>query len=160
MVEVVVEYQNDRVAENIRTFFTSSEGDEYNPEVVMEKPDEQERLTGPWLGRIKYHLPLISSYVVEINEEDLWRLEAVVGISSVAKTAAVSAQMDTARRTVKAEAAHIGGFFGNGITIAVLDTGVSPVVDLCSPRNRLIAFKDFVNGRKQPYDDNGHGTHV
>jgi subtilisin family serine protease len=23
-----------------------------------------------------------------------------------------------------------------------------------------IAFKDFVNGREQPYDDHGQGTHV
>ena len=25
---------------------------------------------------------------------------------------------------------------------------------------KVIAFKDFVNGRTTPYDDNGHGTHV
>ena len=46
------------------------------------------------------------------------------------------------------------------ISIAFLDTGISPVADFTHPQNRIIAFLDLVNGRKDPYDDNGHGTHV
>ena len=49
---------------------------------------------------------------------------------------------------------------GKNIGIAVLDTGISPVADFCMPKNRIIAFKDFVNGKIEPYDDNGHGTQV
>jgi len=161
MVEVIVEYSNDRVEANIRAFFALPEDDTLSIGNALENAAQTNSgLTGPWLGKIKYHLPLINSYVLEINEEDLWRLETVLGVSAVSKTAAVSAQMDNARRTVSALAAHAGGIFGRGVTIAILDTGVSPVTDLCSPVNRLLAFKDFVNGRKQPYDDNGHGTHV
>lgn len=48
-------------------------------------------------------------------------------------------------------------FSGKGVTAAVLDTGISPHVDF---DHRIIYFKDFVNNRTQPYDDNGHGTHV
>ncbi len=44
-----------------------------------------------------------------------------------------------------------------GVTIAVLDTGVAYHPDF---DNRIIAFKDFVNGRNEIYDDSGHGTHV
>ncbi|WP_135554925.1 S8 family peptidase [Paenibacillus cymbidii] len=44
--------------------------------------------------------------------------------------------------------------------IAIIDTGVFPHPDLTRPVNRIVAFRDFVNGRKRPYDDNGHGTHV
>ena len=29
-----------------------------------------------------------------------------------------------------------------------------------TPYNRLLVFKDFVNSRTVPYDDDGHGTHV
>ena len=50
-----------------------------------------------------------------------------------------------------------GGVNGAGITVAILDSGVAPAKDL---HYRLIAFKDFVNGRTAPYDDHGHGTHV
>lgn len=46
---------------------------------------------------------------------------------------------------------------GEGVAVAVLDTGVVPHADL---NGRIVGFKDFVNGKTTPYDDNGHGTHV
>ena len=49
---------------------------------------------------------------------------------------------------------------GEGIGIAILDTGICPLEDFTFPQNRIIAFKDFVYGRHAAYDDNGHGTHV
>ncbi|ULO05834.1 S8 family peptidase [Paenibacillus sp. 19GGS1-52] len=52
------------------------------------------------------------------------------------------------------------GLTGKGINIAILDTGVFAHPDLTQPVNRIIAFKDYINHRKQPYDDNGHGTHI
>jgi len=45
----------------------------------------------------------------------------------------------------------------NNVTVAVLDSGIANHPDL---QGRVAAFRDFVNGRKMPYDDNGHGTHV
>ena len=47
---------------------------------------------------------------------------------------------------------------GTGVTVAIIDSGVQPNPDL--PASRIRAFVDFVNGRPQPYDDYGHGTHV
>ena len=46
------------------------------------------------------------------------------------------------------------------LSIAFLDTGISPVEDFILPENRIVAFRDLINGRTEPYDDNGHGTHV
>ena len=43
------------------------------------------------------------------------------------------------------------------VTIAVLDSGVAMHPDL---GQRVMAFRDFVNGSKGMYDDLGHGTHV
>ena len=51
-------------------------------------------------------------------------------------------------------------YTGMGIGIAFLDTGISPVADFTVPTERIVAFRDFINGHPQPYDDNGHGTHV
>lgn len=45
----------------------------------------------------------------------------------------------------------------NGVSIAVLDTGISGHPDF---DNRIIAFRDFINDSKRVYDDSGHGTHV
>ena len=46
------------------------------------------------------------------------------------------------------------------ISIAFLDTGISPVADFTQPESRIVAFLDLVNGRTEPYDDNGHGTQL
>ena len=35
------------------------------------------------------------------------------------------------------------------ITVAVIDSGIYPHIDF---KNRIVAFKDFVNGRKNAYD--------
>lgn len=47
---------------------------------------------------------------------------------------------------------------GEGITVAVIDTGVSIVPDL--QETEFVEGYDFVNDRSNAEDDNGHGTHV
>lgn len=59
-----------------------------------------------------------------------------------------------------AEASSAVPCSGRGISIAVLDTGISPVADFIEPNNRIVAFLDLVNGKTEPYDDNGHGTQL
>ena len=50
------------------------------------------------------------------------------------------------------------GVLGEGVTVALLDTGV----DLAHPdlRSNVLGGIDFVNGDNDPSDDNGHGTGV
>ena len=50
-----------------------------------------------------------------------------------------------------------GRCMGRNVTAAVLDSGIAPHPDF---KGRILAFKDFVRGRRELYDDNGHGTHV
>ncbi|UJL45644.1 S8 family peptidase [Virgibacillus sp. NKC19-16] len=71
----------------------------------------------------------------------------------------VNALLDVASPSVHAEQLNEQGLTGTDINIAVLDTGVHPHQDLTESTNRIIAFKDFINDRQDPYDDNGHGTH-
>ncbi|MDE5602222.1 MAG: S8 family serine peptidase [Clostridia bacterium] len=49
---------------------------------------------------------------------------------------------------------------GRGVTMCVMDTGVSLHSDLSIPRERIVHFVDMIGGETQPYDDNGHGTFV
>lgn len=49
---------------------------------------------------------------------------------------------------------------GSGVTLCVMDTGVSPHLDLSVPRERIVHFVDMINESVEPYDDNGHGTFV
>lgn len=112
------------------------------------------------LGIVKYRLPIINSYVLEIPETSFNKLKGIKHIKAVHKTTHITAQMYEERKTVNADFGHKQGLTGKGITIAVLDTGVASVADLTLPNNRILAFKDIVNGKSLPYDDNGHGTHV
>lgn len=120
---------------------------------------EKERLI-TMFGRVKYRIPLINSYVVEIPDDCIYKLRGLEGVKSVHENARITAQMNVARKVVNADKAQSLGILGRGVSIAVLDTGVAPVEDLILPRNRIIAFKDFINDIKESYDDNGHGTHV
>ncbi len=56
----------------------------------------------------------------------------------------------------------LGGLDGTGVGVAVLDSGSADVPDLdgAHGRSRVVAFVDFVNHRRQMYDDGGHGTFV
>jgi serine protease len=47
---------------------------------------------------------------------------------------------------------------GSGVTVAVIDTGISMVPDLKS--TKFVPGYDFVSDRAEATDDNGHGTHV
>ena len=50
-------------------------------------------------------------------------------------------------------------FTATDVVSCVLDTGIDAAhADL--DQRQVIAWKDYVNGRTSPYDDNGHGTHV
>ena len=48
----------------------------------------------------------------------------------------------------------------NPPTIAFIDTGINPHLDFLLPSNRIVHFKDFINNKTYPYDDNGHGTFI
>lgn len=65
--------------------------------------------------------------------------------------------MERVRKMIHTELPHGEGFFGKGSTVAILDTGISMHPDF---KNRILDFRDFVNGRSGVYDDNGHGTHL
>lgn len=49
------------------------------------------------------------------------------------------------------------GLTGRGVSVAVLDTGITPHIDF---DRRILVFLDLISGHAYPYDDNGHGSHV
>lgn len=65
--------------------------------------------------------------------------------------------MNRVRAQLHADEAHKAGFTGRGITAAVLDSGICFHPDYAQ---RIVAFRDFVNGRASCYDDATHGSHV
>ena len=65
--------------------------------------------------------------------------------------------MNDAKQIVNANKVYQKGYFGNGVRIAVLDTGAATHIDL---KNKIVYFCDLVHHREWSYDDNGHGTHI
>jgi serine protease AprX len=63
-------------------------------------------------------------------------------------------------RTVKADQVWLKRVTGRGITVAVLDSGVAPDIDLTTPTNRLLASVNFADELGIHPDPGGHGTHV
>ena len=66
-------------------------------------------------------------------------------------------KMSSYKNLIHAKEVYKQGFTGDGIGVALLDTGVYNHPDI---GNQVIYFKDFVYQKALPYDNNGHGTHV
>ncbi len=49
---------------------------------------------------------------------------------------------------------------GRPVAVAVIDTGVAFHPNLVWPVNRIRAFCDLIDHQTEPYDDDGHGTHI
>jgi serine protease AprX len=56
------------------------------------------------------------------------------------------------------------GVTGDGVTVAILDTGMGELTQLTKTTEnrpgRIVAWKDFIEKSKNPRDPNGHGSHV
>lgn len=111
-------------------------------------------------GNIIYKLPMIDAYVIEVDEAGLEYVRSLDGLLSMELDTHITAQMNRVSDIIESHWAHEHRYLGRGIGVAVVDTGIALHKDFIEGGNRVIAFKDFINGRAEPYDDNGHGTHV
>src|SRR5262249_38672421 len=101
---------------------------------------------------------------LEVPLRSLTWLKKQAGVGWLSPDRTVDASWDYSAQTLGADQVWATtGLKGTGIRVAVLDTGVDPVDDLDrerSKKSRVVGWIDFVKGKKKPYDDNGHGTHV
>lgn len=107
--------------------------------------------------KVNKQLPLINSFSTKVNAKTLEKLINDNMVKKVWYDATVRTVLDVASPAVKAPEVWKSNITGEGIGVAVIDTGVYPHADL---GDRIKGFKDFVGNKTVPYDDNGHGTHV
>lgn len=106
---------------------------------------------------IKRELPIINAFATKVNAKSLELLVKNNSVKKVWYDSEVRAVLDVASTTVHSTRLWDNNITGKGVVVAVLDTGIYEHPDLSG---RILAFKDFVNKKLTPYDDNGHGTHV
>jgi len=108
-------------------------------------------------SKIKSRYPSISSCSAVLTPLAIQSLiENHASIKKIHTDRQVKALLDVARPSIRADRVHSQNIRGRGVTIAIVDTGIYPHQDLAG---RIKAFKDFIQNRTEPYDDNGHGTH-
>lgn len=106
---------------------------------------------------IKKEIPLLDSFTTKVNLKTLQKLTENDSVKKIWYDTKFRATLDVACPVIESPTLWESDYTGKGINVAVLDTGVYSHEDL---ENRIIDFKDFINNKTSPYDDNGHGTHV
>lgn len=105
-------------------------------------------------------LPLISSIALSVRLKDISKIACNNNIEYVSSNSKVCGLIFDSKRIIgleslKSKVKSIGIH-----CCVVIDTGIYPHMDFCLGKNRIIKFVDFINGKTNPYDDNGHGTFV
>ena len=108
-------------------------------------------------------LPLIHSRTAYLPNGAIRALADHPKVARVSVDRMVQAVNERTSATIGAAAVRQQlGLDGAGVTIAVIDSGVTPAHDDLggATGQRIVRFVDLVKGRTAVYDDYGHGTHV
>lgn len=110
-------------------------------------------------GNIKHiAYPFMNCFYANINKDTIINLSKCESVNFITKSAKVFTLIDRAKQFINIDKINCSAL--NPTTIAFIDTGIAPHLDLILPKPRIIHFKDLINNRVYPYDDNGHGTFI
>lgn len=107
--------------------------------------------------KILKELRLIKAFVVCFNSGQLLNTANQNFVYYISSVSNVATLVNVSKKILGADKCN---FKGKNITIAFIDTGINSHLDFSLGKNRILIFKDFVNSKKNSYDDNGHGTFV
>lgn len=139
----------------------SSSSNNIIPVIISYKYDKRikEGQISSLSSKLKHELPIINGCACEMSTETILKLTTDPDVEFISYDSKVFAVMDLARETIGADYSINTDYTGKDVTVAIIDTGISPHADLVYPYSRIVGFKDFVNNKSKFYDDNGHGTH-
>lgn len=99
----------------------------------------------------------ISSFRVHITKREMSFLSQISQVKYISAVTKASALMHIAKKIMGVSDISLSG---EGVGIAFIDTGIKRHGDFCLGKDRIVYFKDFIDGKSDVYDDNGHGTFV
>jgi subtilisin len=112
-------------------------------------------------GNVKYEYTIIPAVAAELPPQAIDALSKnpkIAFIEPDGQAQILADEIPWGIARIDATGAHSIGVTGNGIRVAVLDTGI----DYNHPdlKANYLGGYDFVNADNDPMDDNSHGTHV
>ncbi|WP_024834679.1 S8 family serine peptidase [Ruminiclostridium josui] len=140
----------------------------FNKKLSQDEFSSIEKLLGN--PKLKHKFDNIPGVALNLTKKQISQLEKSDLIQQVEYDAPVHATLNTATSSFGATQArtdfNVNGDGDNApttystkdVVVAVIDTGIDAShVDLDG--GKVIAWKDYVNNKTTPYDDNGHGSH-
>lgn len=115
----------------------------------------ESRLTADMIEHTAY--PFMDCFFARLDSKQIIEYSELSETSFITKSVQVFTLIDKAKKFMRT--GNISPKF-KPPTIAYIDTGIAPHLDFLFPQNRIVHFKDLVNNKTTPYDDNGHGTFV
>lgn len=100
--------------------------------------------------------PFINAFGVRLSYKNIFDLIGLEEVKYITQSVRVSAQIKVSKEIMNVPINVQNAQF----SIAIIDTGVYPHIDIVGVKNPIIKWLDLVNNKAQIYDDNGHGTFV
>lgn len=178
MPQAMVNVNNNKVYDNLESMLKEkSQTDiinviiQFDETLANEKAHQSiQKKIGKFKTKHKFSKAL-NGVAASMTKKQIEKLEKMPFVKSIEYDAPIQATNGTANTWFGTEKARTdfgltGNSDGNVNTyskddqvVAVIDTGIDANhVDL--DEGKVLGWKDLVNNRTTPYDDNGHGTHV
>ncbi|PYX12273.1 MAG: hypothetical protein DMG85_02945, partial [Acidobacteria bacterium] len=113
-------------------------------------------------GVLRHRLNVIRGALFNLSVNEIRMLAKDPEIAYISPNRALDGASDYTEATVGADVAQSYGWDGAGVTVAVIDSGISNRPDLRNPvtgQSRVVYNESFVPGTNAS-DQYGHGTHV
>lgn len=124
---------------------------------------KQVRSVSAYGGKVYRELPIINSAAYHISKSGLEKLLASGMVASYSIDHQVKATMDVTTQAVGANIANSYGWTGQGVGVAILDSGIANPVhpDLTDPNGKSrVTYSTFARKESTTDDLYGHGTHI
>ncbi len=99
----------------------------------------------------------INSFYCKASQREIFSLSNLDVVDHIYSLSVASAMMFVSKQILSTNSISL---YGEGVGVAFIDTGIAPHCDFMIGKQRVLFFKDFVSGKTEMYDDNGHGTFV